>query len=423
MRKLCLTILMVLLLLPSLSLAALPGLRLKNMGIMTGQVFLDSQPLGNAMAAFFLESKGLPPVPGSMVRIPEFLARLDSEGRFAIRLAPGKYYLGLLVRDAAEGPGPPRPGENYYFAVNEAGDLRLLEIAARENLETGRIDAALPEIFAGLAAKDSTGFFTVKGTVLDKSGAPYQGAIVLGKQDLSTPRPEFISNRTAADGSFTLSLPAGKQFFLIARETIAGARPLPGQKLGTYGIKSENGFASPVIYGTGGPPPGVLDENKDSTDRALTVSAAKDATVSNIEIFMYAVPDPREIKASIQGTAGSPKFETGAGLNNVFFDFNSRQLNQQSFAELDRWIAFLQGMEAINAEINGHTDSLGPDDYNLELSIKRAGAVADYLIGRGISSSRVTVHGFGETGPVADNESEAGRKLNRRVEIKFSNSN
>ena len=68
-------------------------------------------------------------------------------------------------------------------------------------------------------------------------------------------------------------------------------------------------------------------------------------------------------------------------------------------------------------EIVGHTDSTGPDAYNLGLSERRAQAAADYLGGKGISASNMTVKGMGESAPIADNATRDGRAMNRRVEI------
>lgn len=416
MKRLLLLSVIIVLLLPGLGHGALPGFMLKRMGTMSGQVFVDGQPLPDAVIAFFLESKGPPPLRSGMTRIPEFLGRLDSEGRFSLKLAAGKYYIGMLRRNPAEGPGPPRPGEKYYFATAGPGELRLLAIADRETVDAGRIDGAVPESFAGVEIPAS---FTVDGRVLDETGAPLPGAVVLAKQDLNTPRPEFLSTRTGEDGKFVLTLPAAKSFFLVARETIAGARPRPGQRVGTYGIRSETGMASPMIVGAGGPPPGVREEDQGARDRALPVRGAEGETIAGIEIFMYRVPDPEAVKASIQGTPGSPKFETGASLNNVFFAVNSLLLDQKSFAELDRWVAFLQNMVAVRVEIGGHTDDTGPAEINLALSEKRAEAVMEYLVSQGIARDRLTVKGYGEARPLADNTEKEGRRMNRRVEIRF----
>jgi outer membrane protein OmpA-like peptidoglycan-associated protein len=70
--------------------------------------------------------------------------------------------------------------------------------------------------------------------------------------------------------------------------------------------------------------------------------------------------------------------------------------------------------------IEGHTDSMGGDDYNLALSQRRAEAVSNALIARGIPAGRVQTHGLGKTFPVATNDSASGRQQNRRVEVIFS---
>ena len=74
----------------------------------------------------------------------------------------------------------------------------------------------------------------------------------------------------------------------------------------------------------------------------------------------------------------------------------------------------------LNVSIEGHTDSQGNDARNLELSSSRAQAVQTYLMGKGISASRLRAVGYGETTPVATNDTSAGRAQNRRVELKGS---
>jgi hypothetical protein len=71
----------------------------------------------------------------------------------------------------------------------------------------------------------------------------------------------------------------------------------------------------------------------------------------------------------------------------------------------------------LKLEIEGHTDSIGTDEYNQTLSEKRAATVRDYLVSSGVSIENVVAHGLGKSDPVADNSSAAGRKLNRRVEM------
>jgi len=104
-------------------------------------------------------------------------------------------------------------------------------------------------------------------------------------------------------------------------------------------------------------------------------------------------------------------------LNRIFFEFNSSELLTVSFAELDKLSEILLAKPSLRIEIRGHTDNVGTDQYNKTLSIKRAAAVYDYLISKGIEKSRMKYRGFGNKVPVADNDSEEGRSQNRRVEI------
>lgn len=101
----------------------------------------------------------------------------------------------------------------------------------------------------------------------------------------------------------------------------------------------------------------------------------------------------------------------------ITFAFNSSTLNQRAYAVLDRVADTLREYDQTMIEIAGHTDSVGSDAYNDELSRKRAQAVADYLISRGISGQRLIIVGAGERYPVASNDTAEGRAENRRVEM------
>ena len=105
-------------------------------------------------------------------------------------------------------------------------------------------------------------------------------------------------------------------------------------------------------------------------------------------------------------------------LNNLFFDTGKYDLEIKSKTELNKLIRFLQQNEKIKMEISGHTDDVGSDNDNQVLSEKRAKAVVDYLSGNGISKSRLTYKGYGESKPVAANSSEVNRQLNRRIEMR-----
>lgn len=104
-------------------------------------------------------------------------------------------------------------------------------------------------------------------------------------------------------------------------------------------------------------------------------------------------------------------------LNRIFFEFNSSELLTASFSELDRLLTIMLEKPNLQIEIRGHTDNIGNDRYNKNLSIKRAGAVYDYLIEKGIPKTQMKYRGFGNEVPIAENDTEEGRSMNRRVEI------
>jgi OOP family OmpA-OmpF porin len=101
----------------------------------------------------------------------------------------------------------------------------------------------------------------------------------------------------------------------------------------------------------------------------------------------------------------------------VFFDFDKWNLRPESFVELDRVVKLLQENPAIEIEMSAHTDSRGADDYNLRLSDNRARSVMEYILSKGIDAKRITSKGYGETKPVATNDTDEGRQSNRRVEF------
>lgn len=106
-------------------------------------------------------------------------------------------------------------------------------------------------------------------------------------------------------------------------------------------------------------------------------------------------------------------------LNNLFFDFNKATLKQESFVELEQLVKLMQAKPNLKIEIDGHTDDVGEDAYNLTLSLNRAKSVYSYLISKGIAANRLTFKGFGEKAPIVKGTDEKTRQLNRRVEFKI----
>lgn len=108
-----------------------------------------------------------------------------------------------------------------------------------------------------------------------------------------------------------------------------------------------------------------------------------------------------------------------ATLGDVLFDSGEAGLKPTSAVNMDKIASFMSSYPDRNAIVEGHTDNMGDDDYNLDLSRERAASVRSALIVRGIDSTRITTRSLGEASPIADNNSASGRQQNRRVEVIF----
>ncbi len=104
-------------------------------------------------------------------------------------------------------------------------------------------------------------------------------------------------------------------------------------------------------------------------------------------------------------------------LRGVHFDFDKASLRPEGKPILDEAAKILNENPGVSVEVQGYTDGIGSQEYNLGLSERRADTVKDYLVGQGVSAGRLTTRGFGKEDPVATNDTEEGRAQNRRVEL------
>ncbi len=165
--------------------------------------------------------------------------------------------------------------------------------------------------------------------------------------------------------------------------------------------------------------------NQGTGDYLLCIPAGKDYALNvsktgylfhseNFSLKNFEGYEPYRLDVELQ------KLRPGASivLNNVFFETAKWELKPESMVELDRLVDLLKANPEKKIEIGGHTDNVGSDDTNLTLSNNRAQSVVDYLIKKGIPSARLTAKGYGETQPVATNDTDAGRAKNRRTEFR-----
>lgn len=182
----------------------------------------------------------------------------------------------------------------------------------------------------------------------------------------------------------------------------------------------------------------VLVDLKTGKEVASTKTKAKDGS------FLIALPGERDYLLNVNntkylfysdnfsltsGTAKNPfklevllhkpKVGESVVLKNIFFDTDKYDLKSTSQIELDRLVKLLNRFSNIKIEIGGHTDNVGSESANQTLSKNRAKEVMDYLISKGIAAARLSYKGYGESKPIASNETVAGRALNRRTEFKI----
>jgi OOP family OmpA-OmpF porin len=104
-------------------------------------------------------------------------------------------------------------------------------------------------------------------------------------------------------------------------------------------------------------------------------------------------------------------------FEDVHFDFDRFNLRPDALKILDEAVARLQSNPGLNVTIEGHCDSIGTAEYNLALGERRSNSVRDYLVSRGIAANRLRTVSYGEERPIADNNTAAGRAMNRRAHL------
>lgn len=256
------------------------------------------------------------------------------------------------------GPEINSPLEDLFFNIPAASDHAYYSRGVSEtNTDIFRIK--LPIL------KSPEPFVTVRGKIVDKTTGKPLGAKIIYER-LPDGKGLGISQSNPETGEYEIRLPAGELY---------GLRAESSERL------SEN-------------------QNLDLRDVKFDQTIEKDFNLDPIGVTAL------EANVSIV-------------LNNLFFGFDKAVLRPESFPELDRMVTLMKEKESMQIEISGHTDSSGPDQYNMTLSQKRANSVVQYLSDKSIEKERMTILFFGENNPVDSNDTAEGRKRNRRVEFKI----
>ncbi|MFA6571139.1 MAG: OmpA family protein [Bacteroidota bacterium] len=202
---------------------------------------------------------------------------------------------------------------------------------------------------------------TVSGKVLDDKGKPVTAEIVW--EDLETGKQVGKLTSNPKDGSYFIALPLGKNYGFYA--------------------KREGYFP--------------ITKNIDLKNNEYFYGKKEDMSVISVKNLS----------------------DTSIRINNVFFDYDKANLKSTSYPELDRLYYLLKNSNFFKVEVSGHTDQIGSHDYNQVLSERRAQAVVEYLIKKGLAVNRMIAKGYGKTRPIKLDDSEESRALNRRVEFKI----
>jgi len=190
--------------------------------------------------------------------------------------------------------------------------------------------------------------------------------------------------------------------------------------LGTIGCASMSRRDKGVAIGaaTGAVLGGVIGKQSDNTAVGAILGAVVGGAAGGI-IGDYMDKQAEELEQDLEGA----KIErVGEGIkvtfqSGILFDVNKSDLRPEAQVELTKLASVLSKYDDTNILLEGHTDSDGSDEYNLTLSERRARAVQAFLAQQGVMTTRMTVMGYGESQPVADNSTTLGKQANRRVEV------
>lgn len=170
--------------------------------------------------------------------------------------------------------------------------------------------------------------------------------------------------------------------------------------------------------GAGGAAGALIGYATGSTVAGILIGAAVGGVAGGF-IGNYMDKQAAEIERDIQGA----KVErVGEGIkitfsSGILFDVDKANLKDGYKAELTELTTILNKYADTNILLAGHTDSTGSDEYNLELSDRRAQSVSNFLVSQNVNSARIATEGFGKSHPIASNDTAEGRALNRRVEV------
>jgi len=212
------------------------------------------------------------------------------------------------------------------------------------------------------------------------------------------------------DALYAMEVPVGQALILITIED-KNQRPLEGVVISVRQGKFGKVFSK--VSDKAGQIPLFVPINNTYNITFLSLDTNAEPHVEKFEIA-----DRKEQRHVLIMTYEEPTTKVFI-LEGVAFATGKATLTSGSFAKLAPLVEYLKMKPDINIELSGHTDNVGDDDANLALSDARAKSVKEYLVSQGIAADRINAVGFGEERPIDTNDTEAGRKKNRRTEVRI----
>jgi outer membrane protein OmpA-like peptidoglycan-associated protein/Tol biopolymer transport system component len=267
---------------------------------------------------------------------------------------------------------------NLGYPINTAGDETNLFVALGGSIayfskglrdpETGEVDIDIYQFELPEELRPASATYAEARVTDAKTGQPLAATVRLRPTDQSAPA---IARRTGPEGRFLTVLPSGKDYALTVDE--------PGYLFYSERFSLTEGFTQKNPY--------------------------------QLEIALEPIADAV--------AAGGTEEDGSTAFKNVLFESGSATLLPVSYDELDRLAELLTKVSALRVEIAGYTDDLGDEATNLQLSESRATSVKKYLSEQGIAENRINTSGYGESKPVAPNDSDEGRAKNRRTTFRL----
>lgn len=193
-------------------------------GILLGQFKINGKtPLANGRLFVYNDAMG-PSSPNEIVRVPDYMANLDENGKFSLDLPAGIYYLSASKTPDGGSMRPPAEGEPVYFKMDSKGKDHAFIVSVGRKTNAGVISSSAP------MKRNYKGATMIEGIVTDATGAPVEGAVIYAYVDPDIQdKARFVSERTAKDGKFVLNVNDTGSYYLRVRGEYGGGAPKEGE--------------------------------------------------------------------------------------------------------------------------------------------------------------------------------------------------